>query len=169
MTFPRTSSSSSRYPLTRLIESYNKQVNKSILISIDQALQLGGARYFERGEDYFQRGLVMQLTERNGDVSALVRGTRDYAVVMRLDYGIAAYECSCPVGIRGEFCKHCVATALAWIKEQEPNSLPDPATNTSRRDSQAPDLPAWLLKQTKKKLAAVSSSITTICRSIFTG
>jgi len=141
--------------LTRLFEGYNKQVNKSILISVDHALQLGGARYFERGEDYFQRGLVMQLTERNGDVSALVRGTRDYAVVIRQDNGISAYECSCPVGIRGDFCKHCVATALAWIKEQEPDSLPDPATNMSRRDSQTPDLHAWLLKQTKEKLAGM--------------
>ena len=128
-------------------------MNKSTLISVDQALQLGGARYFERGEDYFQRGLVMQLIERKGNVSALVRGTRDYAVVIRLDDGIVAYECNCPVGIRGEFCKHCVATTLAWINEQAPDSLPGPLSKTSRPDRQAPDLHAWLIQQTKEKLA----------------
>jgi len=130
-------------------------VKKSIPLSVDQAFQLGGAKYFERGEDYFQRGLVLQLIERNGNVSALVRGTRDYAVVLRLDDGIVSYECSCPVGIRGEFCKHCVATTLAWINEQEPDSLPGPLSKTNRPDSQPLDLHAWLMQQTKEKLAGM--------------
>jgi uncharacterized Zn finger protein len=27
------------------------------------------------------------------------------------------YSCSCPMGDDGEFCKHCVAVALAWIDD----------------------------------------------------
>jgi uncharacterized Zn finger protein len=44
-------------------------------------------------------------------VSAKVQGTHRYDVRLCDDKGVLSYECSCPMGERGNFCKHCVAVA----------------------------------------------------------
>jgi len=45
-------------------------------------------------------------------VKAKVRGSSSYQVKLWLDDGQAAFDCSCPVGVDGRFCKHAVAVAL---------------------------------------------------------
>ncbi|MCA1849703.1 MAG: SWIM zinc finger family protein, partial [Acidobacteria bacterium] len=57
------------------------------------------------------------LTEYRGQVTAKVAGTEDYRVKLWAERGRLDCSCSCPVGDDGEFCKHCVAVALAWIEE----------------------------------------------------
>lgn len=79
--------------------------------------QLAGERFFARGERYFDEGRVHGLTEYRGQVAAKVAGTEDYRVKLWAERGDLGYSCSCPVGDDGEFCKHCVAVALAWIEE----------------------------------------------------
>lgn len=79
--------------------------------------QLAGERFFARGERYFDEGRVHGLTEYRGQVAAKVAGTEDYRVKLWAEPGDLGYSCSCPVGDDGEFCKHCVAVALAWIEE----------------------------------------------------
>jgi uncharacterized Zn finger protein len=79
--------------------------------------QLAGERFFARGERYFDEGRVHGLTEYRGQVAAKVAGTEDYRVKLWAERGDLGYSCSCPVGDEGEFCKHCVAVALAWIEE----------------------------------------------------
>jgi len=46
-----------------------------------------------------------------------VSGTQDYELRLECDGAEMAGECSCPQGADGAFCKHCVATALAWIDD----------------------------------------------------
>ncbi|MCA1592546.1 MAG: SWIM zinc finger family protein [Acidobacteria bacterium] len=86
-------------------------------MSVREIRQLAGERFFARGEKYFDEGRVHGLTEYRGQVAAKVAGTEDYRVKFWAERGRLGYSCSCPVGDDGEFCKHCVAAALAWIEE----------------------------------------------------
>jgi len=77
-------------------------------------------RALERGRDYYERGLVRDLTEHNGSIIARVKGGHTYTVKMDIDVGDDFdYSCTCPMNDEGEFCKHCVAAALAWIDSKE--------------------------------------------------
>lgn len=77
--------------------------------------RFAGATYYKRGLEYFQRRRVKRV-ERFGDsLEALVVGTETYAVVLTATAKSFTYRCVCPLGEEGAFCKHCVATALAWL------------------------------------------------------
>jgi len=79
-----------------------------------QALRrLAGARSFQRGEDYFAAGQVASLVEHAGKLTATVQGTEDYRVTLSARGGVLDYDCTCPIGADGAFCKHCVAVGLA--------------------------------------------------------
>jgi len=82
-------------------------------ITDDDLLDLAGAGAFERGYDYYRRGLVGDLDIRGGQTLALVSGTDLYRV--ELNYGFAELDgsCNCPASDGIVFCKHCVATAMA--------------------------------------------------------
>ncbi len=86
-------------------------------LSHREVRQLAGERFFARGEKYFAEGRVHGLTEYRGQVAAKVTGTEDYRVKLWAERDRLGYSCSCPVGDDGEFCKHCVAVALAWLEE----------------------------------------------------
>ncbi len=81
--------------------------------------RMAGAASFERGEDYFLTGRVKAIVERDGEITATVRGTESYRVVMCVDNEDLDYSCTCPVGADGEFCKHCVAVGLTWLQSRE--------------------------------------------------
>ncbi len=76
--------------------------------------RMAGARYFDRGEAYFEAGAVRSLRAYEGGVKAVVQGSRRYRVHLWSEDGELGYACSCPVGHEGDFCKHCVAVGLAW-------------------------------------------------------
>jgi uncharacterized Zn finger protein len=76
--------------------------------------RIAGERYFARGEGYFAAGAVRSLRASEGGVKAVVQGTRRYRVHLWAEDGEVGYDCSCPVGHEGDFCKHCVAVGLAW-------------------------------------------------------
>jgi uncharacterized Zn finger protein len=78
-------------------------------------LELAGETYFERGEGYHRGGHVYDLVEHAGVVVAKVAGTEDYRVRLWAEDGLD-FSCDCPLGVDGEFCKHCVAAGLAWLK-----------------------------------------------------
>jgi len=69
-------------------------------------------RSFERGLLYAANGRVGKRTETESSVKAKVSGSSSYRVKLWLDEGQAAFDCSCPVGVEGRFCKHAVAVAL---------------------------------------------------------
>ena len=92
---------------------------------------------------------MVRLVCRGDSVSATVQGTHDYRVKLWVEDRAIQYDCDCPIGVDGEFCKHCVAAGLAWFAERSANEA----------DSQIPqcdvDLNAYLMAQSKKKLISM--------------
>lgn len=89
------------------------------LLNEENVLRLAGPRFYERGVDYAANGHVVRLYRRKRSVEALVQGTRRYRVELWLEGGELWSSCTCPMGVGGSFCKHCVATALAAMEEAE--------------------------------------------------
>jgi uncharacterized Zn finger protein len=83
--------------------------------------RLASPRSFERGAAYLDEGRVGPLRAGAGRVNATVQGSDSYMVELRLSDGRLQFACSCPVGVEGEFCKHCVAVALSWLEDRGPS------------------------------------------------
>jgi len=77
--------------------------------------ELAGDRSFARGVGYFRSGAVERLVSHNGRISARVVGTNIYTAKLWPEGGRLDWDCTCPMGEDGEFCKHLVATGLAWL------------------------------------------------------
>ena len=74
---------------------------------------LADRRSFERGLLYAANGRVGKRTVTESSVKAKVRGSSSYQVRLWLDDDDEpAFNCTCPVGQEGRFCKHAVAVAL---------------------------------------------------------
>jgi uncharacterized Zn finger protein len=111
--------------------------------------RMAGGVWFERGEDYFLNGQVKALAEHEGTITAKVQGTRPYRVELWIEEEDLEYLCTCPIGADGEFCKHCVAVGLMWLKDGE--------QKTSEKAQSVPavtmdDVRAFLLGQEKSAL-----------------
>jgi len=74
-----------------------------------------GDRYFTRGAAYFEEGAVVQMRCDDRGICARVLGTQPYAVRFWQNGRKLGWGCICPIGIEGEFCKHLVATGLAFL------------------------------------------------------
>ncbi len=73
--------------------------------------RLAGASSLSSGEEYAAAGTVRVTAQDAMTVTAKVQGTHRYDVRFCGDEGDLSYECSCPMGEQGNFCKHCVAVA----------------------------------------------------------
>jgi len=79
--------------------------------------ELADTRTFARGNAYFHDGTVGLLDADEYEVRADVQGTQRYRVRLTAGSdGELEYECDCPVGDDGTFCKHAVAVALSWLE-----------------------------------------------------
>ena len=85
------------------------------LITRKSLQDLAGAITFQRGEEYFANEAVSRVRIAEEKVSARVEGSDTYHVELWDDDGDLDYECSCPQGDEGNFCKHCVAVGLTWL------------------------------------------------------
>ena len=85
------------------------------LITRKALQELAGTITFRRGEAYFANEAVSRLRVGEEKVSARVEGSDTYHVELWDDDGNLEYECSCPQGDEGNFCKHCVAVGLTWL------------------------------------------------------
>lgn len=79
------------------------------------------AKSFQRGEEYYQAGAVISLTQRGNllqsEVEAREIGT--YAVRVKFDgSGITFADCNCAYNFDG-WCKHIVATMLVCVRHPE--------------------------------------------------
>lgn len=108
--------------------------------------QMAGERSFERGEEYFSDGSVRSLAEHARTITAKVLGTRPYKVKLWVKDGGLEYTCTCPVGAEGGFCKHCVATGLAWLKPPKVSNEPRKRSVTMK------DVRSTLSAQSKEAL-----------------
>ena len=92
--------------------------------------RLTSEQSIERGHRYAAEGRVGPLTVTRTSVDADVRGTAPYAVSLWVEEGLPEWDCSCPMGERGVFCKHAVAVAevaLATVAPAEADSSDQPA------------------------------------------
>ncbi len=71
-----------------------------------------------RGRAYFAEGRVKALDGRSGQLVGAVQGEAIYLVSIWVKGEGLGYACTCPAGIEGDFCKHCVAVAIGWIDRQ---------------------------------------------------
>jgi uncharacterized Zn finger protein len=84
-----------------------------------------------RGKAYFHDGAVGLLDADEYEVRANVQGTQRYRVRLAAGSdGELEYECDCPVGDGGTFCKHAVAVALSWL-ENAGEGVFEPSENES--------------------------------------
>lgn len=122
---------------------------------LDRALvrRMAGVQSFERGEDYFDTGHVRGLAEEKGTIKAKVLGSREYRVKLWVKDDDLEFSCSCPVGLDGAFCKHCVAVALAWL-ERGIGCTPVPGEAAGATLTMN-DIRTYLAGQTKNALAGM--------------
>ena len=81
-----------------------------------------GSQTFERGEACFKAKRVERVDASPGELKGVVRpseqGRRPYTVRVWVREEGVAYECTCPIGVRLQFCKHTVAIALAYLEKE---------------------------------------------------
>ncbi|MGQ0525495.1 MAG: SWIM zinc finger family protein [Betaproteobacteria bacterium] len=97
------------------------------LISKSGLKKLAGERYFERGVNYFEGGAVVGLRLGTDGIAARVQGTEPcpYTVRFWVEKRRLQWGCACPLGVEGAFCKHLVATGLAWLAGDFTDYEPD--------------------------------------------
>ena len=62
-------------------------------------LDFAGHTYFDRGLDYYHRGKVVELEQKNGAVYGRVSGTKSYGVMLKPEEtGSLFWSCTCPFG-----------------------------------------------------------------------
>ncbi len=88
------------------------------LITKASLAKLAGEKSFARGAGYCDAGAVSDLVQTHDAIKATVAGSDDYRVVLRPAGRALEWSCTCPLGEEGEFCKHAVATGLAWLARE---------------------------------------------------
>ncbi|TMT86982.1 hypothetical protein E2L06_10365 [Haloterrigena sp. H1] len=78
----------------------------------DAIRDLCTAQSFQRGVSYFEDGRIRDLTVEGSEVTATVRGSREYRTTVDLSAENFDGWCSCPYDYAGD-CKHIVAVLLA--------------------------------------------------------
>lgn len=73
---------------------------------------------FKRGEMYYRNGHVKNRRRKGSKVFARVRGRRNYGVALHLGEAALTGYCSCPYYSKGQFCKHIVATGIAFREDE---------------------------------------------------
>lgn len=101
------------------IVTFTRRVSGSLalILTWDRLRKMADGQSFQRGRAYWSGCRVLTITEDAGTVIARVWGTRLYKVELWAEQGDLGYDCTCPLGGEGVFCKHCVAAGLAWIAE----------------------------------------------------
>ncbi|MEI6171094.1 MAG: DUF6880 family protein, partial [bacterium] len=104
--------------------------------------EVADARSWQRGIGYFLEGRVSGLLHDGETVVASVQGEFLYRVRLSRLHERLSWECSCPVGLDGDFCKHCVAVGLACAEEEEEPASGDPCSGATARRRTSTDDPA---------------------------
>ena len=121
----------------------------AIEVDVGTVQELADPKSFERGEKYFAAGHVRRISVDGTSVSATVDGTHTYRVRLDVTRDGLRGRCSCPYGAEVAFCKHCVATALAWLEQGGSDEPAVPPRRTPLPDRR---LRAFLLDRDPKWL-----------------
>ncbi len=98
--------------------------------------RLAGPTSYERGEAYAASGRVGDIAEDGGHITAYVRGEMRYKVSLWCARAPVTYKCSCPIGLEGACCKHCVALGLVWL-DREPGAAAMSTTRVAKSNATA--------------------------------
>jgi uncharacterized Zn finger protein len=85
------------------------------VLHADTITKLARGAALARGRAYVDEGRVKALARNEGQLVGCVQGNRLYTVSIWIKGDGLGYACSCPAGTEGDFCKHCVAIAVAWL------------------------------------------------------
>jgi uncharacterized Zn finger protein len=124
----------------------------SKVLTTNHVRRWAGSRSYGRGEGYFRGGHVSDLKAVKGRITATVYGSYPYRVMLWDEGDSVGYDCDCPVGQNGDFCKHCVATALAWLEQRTPAGKTGKSKKKADKGLTMKDVRAWLLLQEKEFL-----------------
>lgn len=105
---------------------------------------VAGSKSFDRGMDYVDDVADLEISDSR--VTATVYGTHRYRVTLTADGGQLEGACTCPHGLEGNFCKHCVATGLAVL--QLGDDLPGHLQASQARET---SLRSWLESLSKEE------------------
>lgn len=105
------------------------------LLDWDAIVDLAGSLYLQRGMGYLEDGRVGPIRATDDAIEATVHGEHSYAVRVSLADSRIVSDCTCPIGVTGAFCKHCVALSLAWL--QPPACGPEPGRRARTRQRAA--------------------------------
>ena len=116
-------------------------------IEITQALliKLAGEGAFSRGKTYFQQGNVLNWKKTGTKISATVDGSKPYQVSLVHNSRRLDGACDCPASDGFDFCKHCVAVALAYQQDESQQT-------TMAKGGVEQRIQAYLLKLDKAEL-----------------
>lgn len=108
----------------RLIALRSRHVERGIanILHRETIAVIVGSQTFDRGERCFAAKRVLKVEANRGELRGVVRptegGRAPYVVRLWMrDEGLA-YECTCPIGAKQQFCKHTVAIALAHLEQE---------------------------------------------------
>lgn len=93
------------------------------LLTASRIRSLASPVTIQRGQDYYARGRVQSLSSTFKGVRAYILGQRVYAVELSAIGKDLDYDCTCPMGEQGDFCKHCVAVAIAFLNNPPPEDI----------------------------------------------
>ncbi|MGS2717267.1 SWIM zinc finger family protein [Eionea flava] len=88
------------------------------MITDKQLIALAGKGAFTRGKDYFASDAVIEWNKKGTKINGLVEGSQTYTVTLHHTTTHFDGSCDCPASEGIDFCKHCVAVALAYRQEQ---------------------------------------------------
>ncbi|ALM54347.1 hypothetical protein BJB45_20135 [Halomonas huangheensis] len=93
--------------------------------------RLAGGGAFARGEKYYRQGRVRDLDRTGSRIVAVVDGSQVYRADLTLSRNGLDGVCICPASGGFDFCKHCVAAALAYRAELNGEPVEAPAEKSS--------------------------------------
>lgn len=92
--------------------------DEAALLSDQQLILLAGEAAFGRGVDYYRQGMVLGWHKKGTTITAEVEGSELYHLTLILGKRGLDGGCDCPASEGIDFCKHCVAVALAYRADQ---------------------------------------------------
>ena len=95
-------------------------MSTGILVTEESILTRVTEKSFERGEDYYDSGMVESVVQRGSRLFAEVLGSEEdpYDVGIAFQHDDFTAFCTCPYDWGG-YCKHIVAVLLTWIRDRE--------------------------------------------------
>ncbi len=121
------------------------------LITRSEIRERCGTNYYSRGKRYFEEGRVTFLKQDVKDPTkwqAIVEGTREYAVAIKItEYELDAH-CTCPIFDSIDWCKHVAAVLMALASH----------TTSINRPAQPPLSPIYPASSHNHKVRQLTSS-----------